>query len=340
MNFQSKLEQAWQDAIAPREVGAPSVISTFSGCGGSSLGYKMAGCDVKLAVEWDDHAAEMYRLNFPTTKLFHGDIAKLSVEEALEMAGLKAGELDIFDGSPPCQGFSMAGARDFNDARNHLFEEYCRLLKGLQPKVFVMENVKGMVTGKMKITFAACLRLLKDCGYDVGVRVINAAWYGVPQTRWRTIFIGVRKDLGIKPSHPEPTTREVSVKEAIANCPESEFYNEITEDRASFKYLDKMKPGETASKYDPKGHYFGLSRINLNEPSPTIIKTAGGLLHYSLPRTMNIAELKRLGSFPDSYKLSGAFSKQWARIGNSVPPLMMRAIAKHIRLNILNKISV
>ena len=111
----------------------PKVISTFSGCGGSSYGYKLAGYEVLLAVEMDTHAVATYQRNFPDTPIYYGDIHKLSVEKVLETTGLIPGELDLFDGSPPCQGFSTAGARDFCDTKNQLYHEYVRLLRGLYP---------------------------------------------------------------------------------------------------------------------------------------------------------------------------------------------------------------
>ncbi|TXH14447.1 MAG: DNA cytosine methyltransferase [Hyphomicrobiaceae bacterium] len=184
-----------------------TVVSTFSGCGGSCLGYKMAGGKLLLAVEWDDNAVETYRANFPDVPIFHGDIAKLSVERVFELTGLKEGELDLFDGSPPCQGFSTAGKREFNDSRNQLFKEYVRLLSGLRPKTFVMENVSGMVKGQMKLMFAEILRELKSAGYKVSAKLLNAMHYGVPQSRERMIFVGVREDLGIVPSHPVGSAR-------------------------------------------------------------------------------------------------------------------------------------
>lgn len=192
-----------------------TVVSTFAGCGGSSTGYVWAGGKVLLAVEWDNNAVATYRLNYPDTDIYHGDIAKLSVDEVLQRTGLQPGELDIFDGSPPCQGFSTAGKRDFDDDRNQLFREYVRLLRGLQPKVFVMENVSGMVKGKMKLIFADILKELKASGYRVSARLLNAMYLGVPQSRQRMIFIGVREDLGIEPSHPKPQTRPITVKDAI-----------------------------------------------------------------------------------------------------------------------------
>lgn len=189
------LNDAWQDHLRPREQDAPTVISTFAGCGGSSLGYSMAGYRELLAVEWDDNAVETFRLNFPGVPVYHGDIAKLSVEECMRLANIKEGELDILDGSPPCQGFSTAGKRRFSDIRNQLFKEYVRLLRGLRPKVFVMENVSGMVKGVMKLIFAEIMRELKASGYDVSARMMNAMYFNVPQSRERIIFIGIRKDL-------------------------------------------------------------------------------------------------------------------------------------------------
>ena len=111
-DYPALLAEAWAQHLAPRDANAPTVISTFAGCGGSSLGYHMAGFRELLAVEWEQNAADTFRLNFPDVPLYHGDIAKLSVAECLRLAGVAPGELDVFDGSPPCQGFSTSGTRD------------------------------------------------------------------------------------------------------------------------------------------------------------------------------------------------------------------------------------
>ena len=203
--YKERLDNAWSMAKAPRQHDAPTVVSTFAGCGGSSLGYAIAGYREVLAVEWDKVACETFRANFPEVPVFEGDIAKLTVERALEMTGLKPGELDVLDGSPPCQGFSSAGKRVMDDPRNSLFREYVRLLRGLKPKAFVMENVAGMVKGKMKLVFVDILKELKASGYRVRAKVLNAMWYGVPQSRERMIFIGIREDLNREPVHPDPS---------------------------------------------------------------------------------------------------------------------------------------
>jgi DNA (cytosine-5)-methyltransferase 1 len=191
-DYPAFLESCWQEHLKPKDRNAPTVVSLFAGCGGSSLGYSMAGYRELLAVEWDDHAVETFKANFPEVPVYHGDIAKLSVDECLRLADIRPGELDVLDGSPPCQGFSTAGKRKMDDGRNQLFREYVRLLRGLQPKVLVMENVSGMVKGKMKLIFVEILQELKASGYHVSARLMNAMYYDVPQSRQRMIFIGVR----------------------------------------------------------------------------------------------------------------------------------------------------
>ena len=196
MSYLDILEATWQDHLKSKDENASTIISTFAGCGGSSLGYSMAGFKELLAVEMNDNAVETFQLNFFDVPVYHGDIHNLSVEECMEFAGFsEPGQLDVLDGSPPCQGFSTAGKRQMKDNRNKLFHQFTRLLQGLQPKAFIMENVSGMVKGKMKLIFAEILRELKNSGYEVKAWLLNAKYFYVPQSRERIIFIGVRKDF-------------------------------------------------------------------------------------------------------------------------------------------------
>lgn len=336
------LEAAWQDHLAPRAPDAPTVISTFAGAGGSSLGYSMAGYHELLAVEWDNNAVETFKLNFPGVPVYHGDIAKLSVDECMALAGLTGPrQLDVLDGSPPCQGFSTAGKRILDDPRNQLFREYVRLLRGLQPKVFVMENVSGMVKGKMKLVFADILRELKASGYVVSARLLNAMYFNVPQSRERMIFIGVRDDLAIAPSHPEAESVPVTVKEALKNSEIGVNDGEFSGER--MKIAAQILRGGDGSDVI-KGMSFNLKRLDADKPSRTIIKQVGkpnalyggGLIHPDNNRHLGISELKRLDSIPDNFQMIGKFQEQWMRIGNSVPPLFMRAIARHVRREVLD----
>lgn len=319
-----------------------SVVSTFSGCGGSSLGYQLAGGKVRLAVEWDDNAVEVYRANFPETPIYHGDIAALTVVDALERSGLHPGELDIFDGSPPCQGFSTTGKREFHDSRNQLFREYVRLLDGFQPKVCVMENVSGMVKGRMKLIFAECLKAIKDCGYQVKARLLNAQYYGVPQSRERLIFIGVREDLGIEPTFPKPQNRSITVRQALAEpLPEDDVFPKLS--GCYPEMMKKVKPGGKLADVHPKGSGFNYCRLRWDKPSRTIPKSvtySGAVLWHPDGEPLSGRQLMRLASFPDDFKFLGDFENWCNRIGNSVPPNFMRAIAEHIDANILQPLSV
>lgn len=334
------LEACWQEHLQPKPENAPTVISTFAGCGGSSLGYSMAGFRELLANEWDNNAVETFKLNFPDVPVIQGDIAKLSVDEVLRVTGLHPGELDIFDGSPPCQGFSTAGKRQIDDPRNSLFREYVRLLRGLQPKVFVMENVSGMVKGIMKLVFVEILRELRASGYKVSARLLNAMYFNVPQSRQRMIFIGVREDLGIEPSHPEAENYPIVPKEVLT---ESIDYEDRKLPDILFRYaklhplswntdmqLYKSMKGNTASGISLK--WCSLNKVCGTLPKQEISLT--GVVHPNKQRYLNISEAQRLTSFPDSFKFTDR-KHGWSRIGNSVPPLFMRSIARHIRSKIL-----
>ncbi|MGF6957991.1 DNA cytosine methyltransferase [Paraburkholderia youngii] len=343
MAYHDRLAAAWAEHLKPRAADAPTVVSTFAGAGGSSLGYSMAGFDERLAVEWDEDQARTFATNFPHVPLYHGDIAQLTDEVALRMSGLKPGELDVFDGSPPCQGFSTSGKRNADDSRNQLYLEYVRLLRAFRPRMFVMENVKGMLIGKMKPIFADIMRELRAAGYRVSARVLVAGHYGVPQVRQRLIFIGVRDDIAsIEPSHPAPQCWPVTLREAlfgVVSTPDECAAAHYREGSPYGAALMRLKPGQSGNDIHPGGdnYYFNLYRLEWNKPAGAIQKSGGSsswaceACHPEENRKLTIPELKRVGSFPDGYVITGDFKHQWAAIGNCVPPLFMRAIAGHVR---------
>lgn len=341
MTYPEILEAAWQNHLAPRDPDAPTIISTFAGGGGSSLGYSMASYRELLAVEWDDNAVATFKLNFPDIPVYHGDIHNLSVEECMRLAGVKEGELDLLDGSPPCQGLSSAGKRNLNDPRNQLFREFVRLLRGLKPKVFVMENVPGLVKGKMKLIFAEIMKELKASGYQVRCKKLNAMYFYVPQSRERLIFIGVRNDLGVEVSYPKAESRPITINNSLCDNPLIDIPPELQDNRFTRLY-DKVPVGGTLENVLGKGRNFNnMLKMNPNKPAQSIPKTitnrgAFSIIHWNEKRLLSITEVKRVHSYPDSIKFSGKFDKQWGCIGNSVPPLMMCSIAEHIKINILN----
>lgn len=336
----------WQKAVVPREPNAPTVISTFAGGGGSLTGYMMAGFRDLLAVEWDNNATETLRLNWPELDIYHGDIAELTVQEVLDRTGLRPYELDILDGSPPCQGFSTAGKRLMDDPRNQLFREYIRLLRGTMPKVCIVENVSGMVKGKMKLVFVEILKELKASGYKVKACLLNAMYFHVPQSRQRVIFIGVRDDLGTEPSFPKGESRPITPRLAFVGCNDTDAppfpdwlreatavmdagnYNYKSYELAFLRYRGK-KAGSQSFKL------LSWDRCSCTINSQWISVT--GIGHPDKRRYLSIGELKRIASFPDSYHFIGEYKKKINRIGNSVPPLFMEAVARHIRHEILNR---
>jgi DNA (cytosine-5)-methyltransferase 1 len=342
------LNKAWRAHLAPRDPDAPSVISTFAGCGGSSLGYSMAGFRELLAVEWDGEVVETFKLNFPDVPVYHGDICRLSVEECMRLSGLKErGELDVLDGSPPCQGFSLFGKRRISDDRNLLFREYVRLLRGLRPKVFVMENVGGMVVGKMKLMFADILRTLRENHYRVLVRLLNAMYFNVPQNRQRLIFIGVRNDLGMVPSHPRAESRPINLRVAFEGCDNDDPRYLPDWLKSALQPIRARNCSGQLAKRIIAGHKgreagtWGIKVLNWNRPALTLVKSEiadSGLVHPSCERYISISEAKRIGSFPDQFQMTGDRAEKIKCIGNSVPPLLMRSIAGHVRREILEKV--
>jgi len=346
-----------------------NVVSTFSGCGGSCLGFKMAGFKVLWANEFIPAAQDTYRANHKGTILDTRDIRKVQASEILEAVGLSKGQLDVFEGSPPCASFSTAGKREagwgkvkkYSDScqrTDDLFFEYARLLNDLQPKVFIAENVSGLVKGTAKGYFLLILKALKDCGYDVAAKVLDAQWLGVPQARQRLIFIGVREDLGIEPKHPMPLSYRYMVKDALPHIQfidlgggfgivkkvksESSPYQTIGVSPSSGNGL-ATEIYSCKAIHDTGGQY-SVGDIT-NRPSPIVdtnprlfINTEMNKDNQVIKRKFSISELKKICAFPDDFILTGSYSQQWERLGRAVPPVMMSHIATTIRDDILGKI--
>lgn len=337
-----------------------NVVSTFSGGGGSCLGYRMAGYHVLWANEFVEEAQRTYRKNHRTTYLDTRDIREVTAEDILQQTRLKTGEIDLFDGSPPCCAFSTAGkrekgwgkAREYSDGKSqqieNLFFEYIRILNGLQPKVFVAENVSGLIKGTAIGYFKDFLSEMKKCGYNVKAQLLNAKWLGVPQSRERLIFIGVRNDLGIEPIFPKPLKYTYTLADAFKNLPKE---NEA-EARELLKQAEKYKWHSILQKMpkNPKkpmtgaevmnGSWFNLKRESMYCPCSTICQLNGAASGNSHPledRKFTMHELRRITSIPDDFVLTGNYAQQWERLGRMVPPVMMMHIAKTIQTEVLDK---
>lgn len=198
----------------------PSVIDLFSGVGGLSLGASRSGFDIKLAVELDPHAYQSHKINFPNSRHSNSDVQKYSGDSLLQEAGLSSGQLDVLVGGPPCQGFSTMGSRDVLDPRNQLFWHFFRLVRESSPKIFLAENVPGLLNKKYTDIVGCALDQVRD-EYDIyGPQIIKASDYGAPTTRTRVFFIGVKKGIA---SVPLVITNDsflpVNVEQALRGLP-------------------------------------------------------------------------------------------------------------------------
>jgi DNA (cytosine-5)-methyltransferase 1 len=201
------------------------IIDLFAGCGGLSTGYEMAGFKIPLAIEKDEWASETYKYNHPDTKVITDDITKIIDLDSLLGKDVK---VDGIIGGPPCQGFSLSGKRDKKDPRNSLFMEFVRFVKHFKPSFFMMENVPGilsMSTDRGESVKDLIMNEYNKAGYNACYKILNAAEFGVPQTRNRVIFIGVRKDLEMIPDllFPKPTyfdENQITINQAIMDLPQ------------------------------------------------------------------------------------------------------------------------
>lgn len=200
-----------------------TTIDLFSGCGGMTLGFKMAGFRSIFATDVDENAGKTFQFNFKDTPFLVKDICSITKEDVDAMT---SGETpDVIIGGPPCQGFSLANKRRNtlkDDPRNKLFYQFVKFIDWYSPKAFVMENVKGLLSmqgGKVIETIIDEFTNAGNLGYNVRYKILKASDYGVPQMRERVIIIGIRKDLGIIPTHPVPTNNLVTVDMAIGDLP-------------------------------------------------------------------------------------------------------------------------
>ena len=242
------------------------MVSTFSGCGGSCLGFHWAGWEVMSASEFIPEAQRTYAANFPMTPLVLGDVRELEPELLMAKLGLDQGELDVLEGSPPCASFSTAGGREkgwgnvkaYSDTRQRtddLFDEYVRLIAGFRPRAFVAENVVGFLYGAADHFRKWIEGEMRDLGYMVAAKVLDASHHGVPQKRRRVILIGVRRDQGLNPLdlYPDRLPYVYTIRDALPWLNGNGHLPMIVADRRT-------------STVKPEDYY----EQPLDEPSPTV----------------------------------------------------------------------
>jgi DNA (cytosine-5)-methyltransferase 1 len=276
--------------------GAFTAIDLFAGAGGLSEGLREAGFNSLYANEIVRRYSETYALNHPETVIDHRDIRAVDAKEVRQHLGVVRGELDLIAGGPPCQGFSInAPVRSNDDARNHLFRDYLRFVDEFYPRAVLIENVPGLVSFEGGMTLQAILTELGNHGYQSEVRILYAPHYGVPQTRWRTIIIGLREGQAIHafpvPAYEAPIRvnftssfdgrnivalpgevelpRFISVKDAIDDLPEL-TNGEAGEEIKQYRTLPQnnfQKAMRVASKGVVNHEAAKLSKINLDRLS-------------------------------------------------------------------------
>ena len=319
----------------------PKLISLFSGCGGMDLPFKMAGFEVVWAIDSNKYACETFKNNISRV-ITHNSIEKINIKQEVPDA-------DLIIGGFPCQDFSLIWKRYGLDVeRGNLYTYFREFVKQKQPKAFVAENVKGLLSAN---NHQAIKQIIQDFeniepGYLVKPKLYNFADYGVPQFRERVLLVGIRKDTGFNFIHPLPEyglnrnpyrTAAEALKDVdkVRDNNENHKINPKTQQR-----LEQIKPGGNFSDIPRNSPLYvkGLishvyRRLDPNQPSSTIIAGGGGGTwgyHYEEPRALTNRERARLQTFPDHFIFEGSITEVRRQIGNAVPPDGIAAVVKSL----------
>lgn len=345
------------------------ILDLFCGAGGMSFGmHKNPHFQTVVALDINEKLAVTLKKNMPAVDLIIGDIRDSQTKERVIELAVKSG-VNMIIGGPPCQGYSMKGKKlGLDDPRNFLFVEYINLVERLSPEVFVIENVKSLLSTSKGWFKQQIISSIEKLGYFVDVGVLKAADFGVPQTRERTIFICCKnRNINL----PLPTTDKlVTVRDAISDlaylesnegCFEQEYkfeaesdYQRLMRDNSEKLYNHRaskhsaiaikkleMIPPEKGKECLPEEmlgkqqFHSTWCRLKWDEPSPTIdtrfdAASNGTNNHPFLNRAITPREAARLQSFDDTYIFYGSKVAIRTQIGNAVPPLMAKAIADKI----------
>lgn len=312
-----------------------TAIELFAGAGGLALGLEQAGIKTLQYVEFDKACCETLRLNRPEWNVVCDDIHNVDFTEF-------RGKIDIVSGGFPCQAFSYAGKKlGFEDTRGTLFHEFARCIQEVQPKMFLAENVRGLVSHDHGRTLETILTVFESLGYSVQKQILNACYYGVGQKRERIVIIGIRNDLDIHFEYPEPDKEWTTIRTALKDCPKSQGVE--YSDRKK-KVLALVPPGgcwvdlpeDVAKEYMGKSYYSGggrrgmARRISWDEPCLTLTCSPSQKqterCHPEETRPFTVRESARIQSFPDDWNFCGGIGDQYKQIGNAVPVEMARRI--------------
>jgi DNA (cytosine-5)-methyltransferase 1 len=312
-------------------------IELFGGGGGLALGLEQAGIEHVAVVEFDHEACNTLRKNRPEWNVIEADIHNVDFKGY-------AGSVDLVSGGAPCQSFSYAGKKlGFGDTRGTLFAEFARCVDEVKPKMFLFENVRGLLSHDKGRTYQTIEHVFSSQGYTVRHQILNACYYGVGQKRQRVIVIGIRNDLvdSIHFEYPTPDEEWTTLRDALKDVPESEG-QQFSENKR--RVMELVPPGgcwvdlpeDVAKAYMGKSYYSGggrrgmARRIAWDEPCLTLTTSPSQKqterCHPDETRPFTVREYARIQSFPDDWDFCGTVSEQYKQIGNAVPVEMARRV--------------
>ena len=306
----------------------------FCGCGGTDVGllgdfdflgkhYESNGMEIVYANDIDDNACNIFKENFGITP-DNRDIREVKSEEIPEF--------DILTGGFPCQSFSIIAQNPkrlgVKDERGKLFFEMCRILRERQPKCFIAENVKGILTANKKSAFPLIMKEFEESGYDVQYRILNSANYGVPQKRERVIIVGFRKDLNVNFSFPDVEIEDENnfapLKKVIEKKVDEKYFFSERAVAGMMKKRESMNKGRAQDINKPCNTVGAhLAKVSLNSTDPVLMEDK----RY---RRFTPREVARIQSFPDDFELVGSEAAQYRALGNAIPPVMFWYVAKAV----------
>lgn len=334
-----------------------NAVELFAGAGGLALGMHKAGFKHVLLNEVDETACKTLSVNHPEWNIYHGDIHKI------DFSPLK-GKIDLLSGGFPCQAFSFAGKKGgFNDTRGTLFFEMARAIKEIQPKVFLAENVKGLLSHDDGKTIATIRNVIAELGYTlIEPQVLKAVMYKVPPKRERLILIGIKNEYASTSrfSWPSPYKRVMTLRDAFC---QGELYDTNVAPSEGQKYPDKKKrvmsmvpeggdwrdlPIDVQKEYMGKSFYLGggktgmARRLAMNEPSLTLTcapaQKQTERCHPTETRPLTVNEYARIQTFPDDWQFAGTITQKYKQIGNAVPVNLAWAVGRSL-IRLLNSIN-
>jgi len=332
-----------------------SAVELFAGAGGLALGLEQAGFKTKAMVELDKWAAKTLRTNRSHWNIIEEDIKVVSnygIKKYLD----KNENIDLLSGGYPCQSFSYAGNRlGIDDTRGTLFNDFAKILYELKPKMFLAENVKGLISHDKGRTLDTMINVFKKVGYCIFYKVLNALDYGVAQKRHRIVIIGIRHDINNlvneKFEFPKPYNYKLTLKDILKNVPNSPCASYNDKKKEVLRYVSpggcwRDLPDEIAREYMKVSYYMGggrtgiARRLSWDEPGLTVLCSPAQKqterCHPDELRPFSIRENARIQSFPDEWIFEGSLSEQYKQIGNAVPVNMAKEIGISIK-NYLKK---